>query len=58
MALQEDVRNAIQCKMGPVQMLEGTLAAIAFAKLKLKVTARAFKDSGLKLSILGFKSFN
>lgn len=39
-------------------MLEGTLGAIAFAKLKLKVTAGAFKNSGLKLSILGFKSFN
>lgn len=39
-------------------MLEGTLAAIAFAKLKLKVTARAFKKSGLKLSILAFKPFN
>lgn len=44
--------------MGPAQMLEGTLGAIAFAKLKLKVTAGAFKNSGLKLSILGFKSFN
>lgn len=39
-------------------MLEGTLAAIAFAKLKLKVAARASKNSGLKLSILAFKSFN
>lgn len=32
------------CKMGPVQKLEGMLAAIAFAKLKLKVTARDFKN--------------
>lgn len=35
--------------MGPVQVLEGTLAAIAFGKLKLQVIARAFKNSGLKL---------
>lgn len=29
--------------MGLVQKLEGILATIAFAKLKLKVTARDFK---------------
>lgn len=38
--------------MGPVQKLERMSAAVTFAKLKLKVTARAFKNSTLKLNIL------
>lgn len=58
LALQKDVRNATQCKMGSAQILGGTLAATPFAELKLEVTARAFNNSGLKLSILAFKSFN
>lgn len=57
LAPQQDVRNVTLCKMGPVQMLEGTLAATAFPKLKLKLTARVFKNSGLKLSVLAFKTF-
>lgn len=40
--------------MGPVQKLEGMLAAMAFAKLKLKITARDFKNSSLKLNIVAF----
>lgn len=48
------MRNSTYCKMGPVQKLEGMLAAIVFAKLKLKVTARDFKNSTLKLNILAF----
>lgn len=42
--------------MGPIQNLEGMPAAIAFAKLKLKVTARDLKNSTLKLNILAFTS--
>lgn len=53
-ALQEDVRNSTSCKTAPVQQFEGMLAASAFAKLKLKVTARDFKNSALKLNILAF----
>lgn len=48
------MRNSTYCEMGPVQKLEGMLAAMAFAKLKLKITARDFKNSSLKLNIVAF----